>query len=180
MVVLDYPKLPPDEEAGAWLHTIVMNVARSRIRRVKRRLKLMEENDGEVARPARLDGPSLEASLLYKAVTRTISELPSLQRRVLLCRIVDGLSTKETARVVDRSEGTVKSSLSRAVATLKGRFGDQLRTALDSVSSMEATGPPGKPPDRREQAGRGPPENERRGDTENEDGIENSNEGEES
>ncbi len=158
MVVLDYPKLPPDEEAGTWLHTIVMNVARSRIRRVKRRLKLMEENDGEVARPARLDGPPLEAALLYQAVNRAISDLPSLQRRVLLYRIVDGLSTVETARAVDRSEGTVKSSLSRAVATLKGRFGDQLRTALDGVSLMDATGPPGSGPELGDSAGRGPPE----------------------
>lgn len=127
-------RLPSEENAGGWLHGIVLNVGRSRIRKSRRRQKLLEEG---VNRLPSLETrqSSIESRLLVAQVWRAIGDLPSLQKDVLLARMVDGMSTEETARVIQRREGTVKSSLHRALRNLRKRFGSSLMEALDAVGS---------------------------------------------
>lgn len=52
-------------------------------------------------------------------VARLLAGLPELQRRVIQLRIIDGLSVKDTARVLGRAEGTIKASMHRGLARLK-------------------------------------------------------------
>ncbi|MFH1652838.1 MAG: sigma-70 family RNA polymerase sigma factor [Pseudomonadota bacterium] len=51
-----------------------------------------------------------------------VDELPEKQKRVVLLRIYEGLSVAETAEVLNTSEGTVKSNLFKALATLRRKF----------------------------------------------------------
>jgi RNA polymerase sigma-70 factor (ECF subfamily) len=53
------------------------------------------------------------------ALEQLMSSLPHEQRVVLLLRLHYGFSSSETARILRRPEGTVKSQLSRACARLR-------------------------------------------------------------
>jgi len=103
---------------GPWLQRILINLARARWRKSKRRHRLLSmwlpASDG-----SHTPAPDDNTSDVHRQVWQAIAQLPALQRRVLMYRIVDELSTTETATVIDRAEGTVKASLHRALKTLK-------------------------------------------------------------
>lgn len=112
-----------DARVGAWLYRIVLNVGRARARKRSRRRALLGRwfhpdvsvgDDG--AHPGGLDED------LSAVLWREISDLPPLQRTVLLHRVVDELSTSETAHAIERAEGTVKASLHRALKRLEARL----------------------------------------------------------
>jgi RNA polymerase sigma-70 factor (ECF subfamily) len=113
---------PPEAPLRAWLHTILLNIGRARWRRRRRRQQLMAlwANQEEPTIGASLD---ISESLLRLHLWREIAALPDLQRRVLLLRIVEGMSTARTAASLNRAEGTIKASLHRALKTLRERCG---------------------------------------------------------
>jgi RNA polymerase sigma-70 factor (ECF subfamily) len=114
---------PTDAPLGAWLHAILLNIGRTRWRRRRRRERLMS-----------LWGPStsqhdestveddIDGSILRGSLWRDVAALPSLQRQVVLLRIVEDVSTARTAALLSRAEGTVKASLHRALRTLRARL----------------------------------------------------------
>jgi len=84
------------------------------------------------AAAARDGGPpvdSAEAAVLlteeHQEVLAAVRRLADRQREALTLRYYLGLSTDETARVMGISPGTVKSALSRAIATLGRTFKEQ-------------------------------------------------------
>jgi len=126
--------LRPDAAVGAWLYRILMNIGRGRARTTARRNGLLRrwwggaqvEADPDLPTPA----PSEDVrSLLW----REIAELPELQRQVLLLRVVEEMSTAETARAIHRAEGTVKASLHRAMKRLERRL-DEVGVDLSSLT----------------------------------------------
>lgn len=129
--------LPPDELAHGWLLGIVRNVARARRRQTRRRRHLAETHAADVGVRGPETQPPVEARLLTARLWRRISELPDLQREVLVARILDGLSTREVAQAIERSEGTVKTSLHRALKRLREEFGATLAEALAAVTVRE-------------------------------------------
>ena len=76
--------------------------------------------------------PAISEELRRAALWRSVAALPPLQREVVLLRVVDDLSVADTAATLGRSEGTVKASLHRALATL--------RSCLDLASPEPASG----------------------------------------
>lgn len=110
-------------DVGPWLHRILFNVARSRRRTSSRRRGILSKwwRSGDGApRPTR--PPSLESEQVKLLLWREIAALPELQGRVVLLRVVGGLSTEEAARAINRAEGTVKVSLHRALMRLEERL----------------------------------------------------------
>ncbi|MCG6958164.1 MAG: RNA polymerase sigma factor [Gemmatimonadetes bacterium] len=111
---------------GAWLYRVLANVVRGRRRTAMRRRDLLRR-----FRPRGVDtveppaGGTLEQEQIKERLWREIMELPDLQRQVILLRTVEGLSTEETARAIGRAQGTVKTSLHRAVKRLRARLGAQ-------------------------------------------------------
>jgi RNA polymerase sigma-70 factor (ECF subfamily) len=114
------PLRKPESPVRAWLIVIALNVGRDHQRRVRRRARLRRL----WALSARAMTEASEPEPLHpqSRLWRAVAELPSLQQRVLMLRVVEGLSTAETAAVLERAEGTVKASLWRALQHLRGEF----------------------------------------------------------
>lgn len=127
--------LPPDPRAHGWLIGIVRNVARARRRRETRRRELEREYAPDIAATDADVQVPVEASLVIPRVWRAIADLPELQREVVVARVLDGMSTKAVAQAIERTEGTVKTSLHRALRRLREEFGSTLEEALASATT---------------------------------------------
>ena len=95
----------------AYLRTMVINGARSTVRREARRVELVDQI------PAPPPVPNVEETVAMQAASDAaqdaIARLPARQRLVLGLRYVAGLSERETAEVVGVAPGTVKIHASR-------------------------------------------------------------------
>jgi len=55
-------------------------------------------------------------------VERALHELPTLQRAVVILRHLEGLSTRQVSKILDCSEGTVKTHLHRGLRKMRDRL----------------------------------------------------------
>ncbi|MGA3049413.1 MAG: sigma-70 family RNA polymerase sigma factor [Terracidiphilus sp.] len=112
-----------------WLTTIVMNSARTQLRRRPRQphISLDEQlfEDQDYSMSDRLadvrPGPKSECikSETHGYLMQFITELSPALRKVIQLRVMDGLTTSEAADILGVSGGTVRSQVSRARAKLK-------------------------------------------------------------
>ncbi|MEU0967576.1 RNA polymerase sigma factor [Streptomyces sp. NPDC005917] len=118
------------QEAGGWLWTIA---ARRLVdaRRVQERAARVQPLPAPVVAPSAED--RVLAGLEYGDVGTALDRLSPELREVLRATVVDGLSTRETARLLGIPEGTVKSRALRARA--------ELRAALAQLSPSPMGGP---------------------------------------
>ena len=105
-----------DDDARAWLFTIVRNTWYSRVSRKPNVAERMRLNDGQDQRPDTALDP--EERLLQQhtvaLVRAALEQLPVDFREVIVLREIEGLSYKEMAAVVGVPIGTVMSRLARA------------------------------------------------------------------
>lgn len=124
------------EEAGGWLWTIA---ARRLVdaRRVHERVARLQASPMEEEHAPAAAAPSAEdrvlAGLEYGDVGTALDRISPELREVLRATVVDGLTTRETARLLGIPEGTVKSRAMRARA--------ELRAALAQLSPSPLGGP---------------------------------------
>jgi RNA polymerase sigma-70 factor (ECF subfamily) len=115
---------------GSWLHRIVVNAALSRLRSRQRRPELsiedllphFGEGEHQIDPPAPWKVTSvaiLQQQELRELVQGCISRLPETYRIVLLLRDIEGLSTEETAQMLETTIGVVKTRLHRARQALR-------------------------------------------------------------
>jgi len=118
---------------STYIYRIATNLAISELRKRKRR-KLVsitgffQSDDG--GEPQELNPPDerplqdfeLVDAERRQAVQRAISTLPEKYKAPLILRDVDGRSYDEIARILETSEGTVKSRISRARGFLKEKM----------------------------------------------------------
>lgn len=106
------PKFRQESTLGAWIKTIVVRTALSKIRRNPIFVPLENHSISD----AIIDwGPSLDADYLEKA----IKALPSGYRTVFVLIEVEGYSHKEVAELLNISTGTSKSQLFYAKKKLR-------------------------------------------------------------
>jgi RNA polymerase sigma-70 factor (sigma-E family) len=98
----------------AFARTVLRHAATDRWRR--RRARVQEVFD-DVHEPSIADG--VDQLLLRRDLVAALQRLPSQQRAALVLRYFLDLSEKETARELDISVGTVKSTVSRALERLR-------------------------------------------------------------
>lgn len=102
-----------------WLYRITVNTCLNHLRR---------KNDKTVELGETLAGNNSEALSLLIAkekqttVKSTLSLLPDRQRTAVILRAYDGLSLKETAEVMNCSEGAVKAHYHNGIEKLKKVF----------------------------------------------------------
>jgi RNA polymerase sigma-70 factor, ECF subfamily len=118
---------------STYIYRIATNLAISELRKRKRRRLVsltgfFQTSDG--SEPTELNPPDcrpLQDSALVdaerrNAVQRAISTLPEKYRAPLILRDVDGRSYDEIASILETSEGTVKSRISRARGFLREKM----------------------------------------------------------
>ena len=111
------------ESLNEWVTTVALNLARSGLRRLR----------SERHAKAKLGGPAiLDDADRAIDVERALSRLPRRQREAVVLRYYLQFDTREVAEALRMTEGTVKSTLSRARGALAGELGvEEPREAND-------------------------------------------------
>ncbi len=114
-----------------WIVRVAVNEALMRMRRGKNRVTVsldqeLETSDGAIQRelPAETESPeeSLSRTELRESLTQAIDSLSEIYRPVFVLRDVEGLSTEETAEMLNLSLPAVKSRLLRARLQLRQKL----------------------------------------------------------
>ena len=129
-----------DSQFGSWLYRVASNTALMRLRAQRRHPEISTEelpvdyldNYGQVPAAgenwAKRPDDELQSDELRRRIQKAVDELPEIYRTVFLIRDVEGLSTEETAEVLEISIPTVKTRLHRARLALRDaitRYFDQ-------------------------------------------------------
>jgi RNA polymerase sigma-70 factor (sigma-E family) len=101
----------------AWLRTVAINLARSRWRRKKVLQRLLGKFEAE---PAEVPGATPD----HVALIAALRTLPAGQREAIALHHLADLPVTEVAQILQVSEGTVKSRLSRGRTALAGLLGE--------------------------------------------------------
>ncbi|HMJ75081.1 MAG TPA: sigma-70 family RNA polymerase sigma factor [Iamia sp.] len=102
----------------AWVVRVASNLAIDAVRARSRRERILI-----VQRAAEAVGDATDASAERMALVVALGGLPRRQREVITLRYLVGLPEAEVAAVLGVSANTVKTHLSRALATLRDRLG---------------------------------------------------------
>jgi len=103
------------DSPGAWVRRVTCNRAASVLRRRVREAKALMRLAGRMQTPIELDEGD---ATFWQAVRR----LPPRQAQVVALYYMDDYSVREIAEVLDCSEGTVKTHLSRARDAVAGHL----------------------------------------------------------
>lgn len=109
----------PDQPFGAWLYRIMANSALDLVRR--RKVRDADELTEMVAMPFRDPG---EADELRIRLSEAIGHLTERQRSVIVMHDVEGFTHGEIGQMLGIPEGTARSDLHHARATLRGLLKD--------------------------------------------------------
>ncbi|MCS6773014.1 MAG: sigma-70 family RNA polymerase sigma factor [Thermoflexales bacterium] len=129
---------------GTWLYRIAHNAALMRLRK-RRLLASLDDLESDDALPLISDAKAPDELIAEQetaeALTTAIMALPQSLREVFVLREVEERSTAETARLLQISEGAVKTRLHRARQALRRLLTDQPRRAALSqrTSSLACT-----------------------------------------
>jgi len=114
-----------DQDFAAWLYRIIVNVCRDHLRKRGNTHQFgsfeSERDDG--AFDALTSGEDIEASAIKSQqramITEALDTLSTRERAALVLRDLEGLSTKEVARILGSSQTTVRTQISSARAKIK-------------------------------------------------------------
>lgn len=120
-----------DAQFGSWVYRVAANAALMRLRSQRRHPEVSTEElpldfldtYGQIPTYgdnwARRPDDELQSDELRRRIQAAVDDLPEIYRTVFLIRDVEGLSTEETAQVLDISIPTVKTRLHRARLALR-------------------------------------------------------------
>jgi RNA polymerase sigma-70 factor, ECF subfamily len=109
-----------DSEVRTWLYRIVLNVALNERRSEGRRKAQLAHLEAGVDSADRL-----EARVQLRELALWMRELPDEQCSALVLKELEGFSARETAAILECSEGAVEQRLVRARAALRKRSSDE-------------------------------------------------------
>lgn len=103
-------------DAEAYVRRVMANKAARRWQRTQRRRDILRNAP---TRPVPVEADDAAILATRESVRLALRDLPAQQRAVLVLRFFEDLSVKDTAGVLNCSEGTVKSSTSRALRAMR-------------------------------------------------------------
>lgn len=125
---------------STWLTRIVINEALGRRRAQERRRRRLEQEGVAMLddyREALMRGSATEdpdAALardqIRKLLEKAVADLPETFRSVFVLREIEGLSSEETAEILDVPTATVKTRLHRSRRRLQEMLAPELKTVL--------------------------------------------------
>lgn len=107
-----WPRLRQDGAVDAYVRKVLVRTVIDESRRPFRRRERVVDEPPDVSVPAARVDDVLD-------VRRALRKLPAGQRAVVVLRYWEDLSITETAKVLGRSEGTVKSQAAKGLAALR-------------------------------------------------------------
>lgn len=117
-----------EDDARAWIFTILHNLAMTRLRRATQRPVYVALDEVEAVNLS--FAAQQEDGLRHRDLLDALAQLPEEQRTVLLLVTVEELSYADAARVLDIPIGTVMSRLSRARERLSRLMSAEPRATL--------------------------------------------------
>ncbi len=106
----------------AWLYAVCRNVCLAETGKRSARDGLSDDLD-RLEAPGRSDpGVIAERAQLSRFLHRAVTDLPERERAVVILRLLEGLTTRETAAALGCAEGTVKAALHHALKKLETRM----------------------------------------------------------
>ena len=112
-----------DARLGTYITRIAINLSLKALKKRQTWIKRFVSRDDEdaiVPEPAEDGERHVEVRSRTELVHRAIGSLKPEHRAVVVLRMLEGYSTRETAQMLDVPQGTVMSRLSRALERLEG------------------------------------------------------------
>jgi RNA polymerase sigma-70 factor (ECF subfamily) len=121
-------KFKGESSIKTWVYRIAVNTCLDKIKSNKRKASLFQVASYlgfKLDKPV-FDHPGiqLEQKEAVANIMAMISELPKNQQTALILKRIEGLSTKEISEILECSEKSVESLLSRAKSTLKTKLSE--------------------------------------------------------
>lgn len=114
-----------DSSLGTYLTRIAINLSLTALKKRKRWMsRFVSGDETERVFPEAAVDPrgDLEREDQARMVRAAVGRLVANHRAVVVLRMIDGYSTRETARILDIPEGTVMSRLARAMDRLESEL----------------------------------------------------------
>jgi RNA polymerase sigma-70 factor (ECF subfamily) len=108
-----------DSRLGTYLTRIAINLSLNELKRRKRFTRFLEPGSPGNGNPVHSQKEQEAAADIKGLVRLGLQRLPPEFRTVLVLRLIDGYSTRETADILRLPQGTVLSRLARGQAKLK-------------------------------------------------------------
>ena len=113
------PNFKGEAALSTYLTRIAINLSLNELKRRKRRFLLFDSLDSDLGSKQSEAVAPTEDRVLKEKIERAILELNPKLRSVIVLRLVDGYSTKETAEILGVPLGTVLSRLTRGQLKLR-------------------------------------------------------------
>jgi RNA polymerase sigma-70 factor, ECF subfamily len=127
---------------STWLCRIAFNEALARVRQRGRFVSIDSAGEGRVSEGWRSAAPDPERQArtreLGRFVEQAVDGLPDIYRSVLILREIEGLSTVETAAILDVEENVVKTRLHRARGLLRDAITQRIGEQVDGAYAFDA------------------------------------------
>ena len=114
----------------SWLFRIAINRVNDYLRKKRVRSIFRSSDEGTEVQPADTDFQDTPAALdqvlkedFWRHIERIAAKLSKMEREVFMLRFMDNLNINEIARILKKSESTVKTHLYRALAKFKKEKG---------------------------------------------------------
>ncbi len=108
-----------DAALRTYLTRIAINLSLNARKRRKRGVERFDSLDTAPSEATRVEGPDLERLEARRVVRAALDRLDARHRAVVVLRMIEGYSTRETAGILQIPEGTVLSRLSRGMQKLE-------------------------------------------------------------
>ncbi|NLP12746.1 sigma-70 family RNA polymerase sigma factor [bacterium] len=104
---------------ATYLTRIAINLSLNELKRRRRKQGLFSESMEEARRIAEAEPNRVEWNELQRCIGIALQKLPDKYRLVVVLRLMEGRSIRETADILKTAEGTVMSRLARAQELLR-------------------------------------------------------------
>ncbi|OGO23547.1 MAG: hypothetical protein A2144_11145 [Chloroflexi bacterium RBG_16_50_9] len=106
---------------SSWLYRIAHNQLVNTLRSCHRITSLDLEKSADTADPKQ----EIELGIEYQEVLKLINLLPENQKQVIILKFIEGLDNEEISRITHKSEGAIRVTQMRALATLREKLSEE-------------------------------------------------------